>query len=71
MELLKTGVMTDDDVDAIRKLKESANVATKRGSINMDRVETFKTEQKHASTKSKFGYSRKRTNRISPTNPDV
>ncbi|KAL7536870.1 hypothetical protein ACHAXR_007452, partial [Thalassiosira sp. AJA248-18] len=61
MELLKTGVMTTEDVEAIRRLKESANVVTKRGSIDVERLDTLKEEQK----KSKF---RKRTSRVSPTN---
>ena len=65
-ELFKTGVMTTEDVEAIRRLKESANVATNRkATIDAESLEALKAEQK----KGKFGhYSRKRSNRVSPTN---
>ena len=65
MELLKTGVMSQEDVEAIQKLKDSHNVVTKRKSrVDIDTIDRLKDDQK----KNKFGYSRKRTNRVSPTN---
>eukprot|EP00804_Cyclotella_cryptica_P007977 CCRYP_016004-RC/>CCRYP_016004-RC protein AED:0.16 eAED:0.16 QI:481/1/1/1/0.71/0.62/8/121/335 len=64
IELLKSGVMTEDDIEAIRRLKESRNVKTERGGkINFDSL--------HKQNDGKFGYSRKRLNRISPTNSDA
>ena len=60
MELLKTGVMTTEDVEAIRRCRD----VTKRSStIDVEKLDTMKEQQK----KSKFG-SRKRTSRVSPTN---
>lgn len=63
MELLKTGVMTTEDVEAIRRLKESATTVA-RGTINVEKLDTLKN---NVQPKSKFGYSRKRMNRVSPT----
>ena len=63
IELLKTGVMSQEDVEAIRRLKESANVVTERGSFDVNQLDNLKAEQKT----SKFGY-RKRHTRVSPTN---
>ena len=72
VELLKTGVMSVEDVMAIRKLKENANVVTKRDAkIDVERLDDLKNEQ----NKGMFGgfysrNSRKRLTRISPTNID-
>jgi hypothetical protein len=66
VELLKTGVMTAEDVEAIRRLKESNNVVMKRGSkIDAESLETLKEVQKGK----KFGtFQRKgRMDRVSPT----
>ena len=63
-QLLKTGVMTHDDIEAIRRLRASANAVTKGSVIDVDMLDPLKQEHQ----KSKFGYSRKRMNRISPTN---
>lgn len=63
-ELLKTGVMTHDDIEAIKRLKES----TRGSTIDVEKLEAFKREQEQPPRKSKFGfYSRKRTTRVSPT----
>lgn len=66
VELLKTGVMSAEDVEAIRRLKESNNVVMKRGSkIDAESLETLKEVQK----KKQFGtFHRKgRVDRVSPT----
>ena len=66
VELLKTGVMSAEDVEAIRRLKESNNVVMKRGSkIDAESLETLKEVQK----KKQFGtFHRKgRMDRVSPT----
>jgi hypothetical protein len=66
VELLKTGVMSAEDVEAIRRLKESNNVVMKRGSkIDAESLETLKEVQK----KKQFGtFHRKgRADRVSPT----
>jgi hypothetical protein len=66
VELLKTGVMTEDDVEAIRRLKESRSVTEKRGSrISFESLNTLKKEQR--SKDKMFGLTRKRMNRVSPT----
>ena len=66
VELLKTGVMTDDDVEAIRRLKESRSVTEKRGiRISFESLNTLKKEQR--SKDKMFGLTRKRMNRVSPT----
>ena len=62
---MKTGVMTAEDVEAIRRLKESAN-AVMGPMIDVEKLDSMchDTQQK-----SKFGISsRKRTSRVSPTN---
>jgi hypothetical protein len=67
VELLKTGVMSVEDVEAIRRLKESNNVVMKRGSkIDAESLETLKEVQKAKM----FGSFRRkrRTDRVSPTN---
>ncbi|KAL7549974.1 hypothetical protein ACHAWF_013229 [Thalassiosira exigua] len=68
VELLKTGVMTQDDVEAIRRLKESANVTTRRGTqITVDQLDAIKESQKTKKS-SKFGtFAKKRRSRVSPT----
>lgn len=66
VELIKTGVMSAEDVEAIRRLKESNNVVMKRGSkIDAESLETLKEVQK----KKQFGtFHRKgRADRVSPT----
>jgi hypothetical protein len=66
VELLKTGVMSAEDVEAIRRLKESNYVVMKRGSkIDAESLETLKEVQK----KKQFGtFHRKgRADRVSPT----
>lgn len=61
IELLKSGVMSEEDIEAIRRLKESKNVNTERGStISFQSIDTFKSETKRGV------FSRKRLNRISP-----
>ena len=70
VELLKTGVMTEEDVEAIRRLKEDRYMHnTKSGSkINFQRLDDLKREQKQRDRNS-FGIaSRKRMSRVSPTN---
>ena len=68
VELLKSGVMTTDDVEAIRRLKEETLVNTRRGTISLDRLDALHAEQKKSRDKSGFGIaSRKRMTRVSPT----
>ena len=63
-ELLKTGVMTEEDVEAIRQLKETHNVKSKRrGSISVEELDTLKGGQK-----SLFGMSKRNSARVSPVN---
>lgn len=56
IELLKSGVMSEEDIDAIRRLRESKNITTARGGIPFDSIDSQK--------RSVFG--RKRLDRISP-----
>jgi hypothetical protein len=56
IELLKSGVMSEEDIDAIRRLRESKNITTARGGIPFDSMDSQK--------RSVFG--RKRLDRISP-----
>ena len=61
-ELLKTGVMTEEDVEAIRQLKETHNVKSKRrGSISVQELDTLKGGQN-----SFFGMSKRNSARVSP-----
>ena len=63
-ELLKTGVMTEEDVEAIRQLKETHNVKSKRrGSISVEELDTLKGGQN-----SLFGMSKRNSARVSPVN---
>ena len=65
VELVKTGVMTAEDVEAIRRLKESAN-AVMGPTIDVEKLDSMRHDTQQ---KSKFGISsRKRTSRVSPTN---
>lgn len=57
IELLKAGVMSEDDIEAIRRLKESNHVQINRGSISLDSIDSMK----------RGIFTRKRMNRISPT----
>ena len=67
MELLKTGVMSVEDVEAIRRLRQSNNVVMKRGSkIDAESLETLKEMQKE--NKAKGFSTRRRMDRVSPTN---
>ena len=60
VELLKTGVMSEEDIDAIRRLKDSKHVATNRGmSISLDSIDAAKQNKRDI-------FSRKRLARISP-----
>ena len=64
VELLKTNVMTEQDLEMIRRLKNSHNVTTKRrGSISEDDLDLLKANNQRSSL-----FSRKRYNRVSPTN---
>jgi hypothetical protein len=67
VELLKTGVMSVEDVEAIRRLRQSNNVVMKRGSkIDAESLETLKEMQKENNAR---GFSRRRRmDRVSPTN---
>jgi hypothetical protein len=56
IELLKSGVMSEEDIDAIRRLRESKNITTARGGIPFNSMDSQK--------RSVFG--RKRLDRISP-----
>lgn len=64
-ELLKTGVMTEEDVEAIQSLKATHNAKSKRrGGISVEELDTLKGGQN-----SLFGMSRKRNSaRVSPAN---
>jgi hypothetical protein len=67
VELLKTGVMSVEDVEAIRRLRQSNNVVMKRGSkIDAESLETLKEMQKE--NKAKGFSTRRRMDRVSPTN---
>lgn len=69
IELLKTGVMTHEDIEAVRRLKESANLVTKRGStISVDSLDTLKRQQQQDSLLRRSKFGRKKSNRVSPTN---
>lgn len=57
IELLKSGVMSEDDIEAIRRLKESNHVQINRGSISLDSIDSMK----------RGIFTKKRMNRISPT----
>ena len=64
VELLKTGVMSADDVEAIKLLKKSRNVVINRDSkIDAESLDMIKKSQKEK----KFGGFRKRLDRVSPT----
>ena len=64
VELLKTNVMTEQDLEMIRRLKNSHNVTTKRrGSVSEDDLNLLKDNNQRSSL-----FSRKRYNRVSPTN---
>ena len=63
-ELLKTGVMTEEDVEAIRRLKDTHNAKSKRrGSISVDELDTLKGGQN-----SLFGMTKRNSARVSPVN---
>ncbi|KAL3793899.1 hypothetical protein ACHAWO_013408 [Cyclotella atomus] len=61
IELVKAGVMTDDDIEVIRRLKASNNVQHNRGSISLESIDDMKSDLKRGI------FTRKRMNRISPT----
>ena len=61
IELLKSGVMSEEDIVAIRRLRESKNVTDHRGSISLESIDSMKSEQKRGGI-----FTRKRLNRISP-----
>jgi len=63
-ELLKTGVMTEEDVEAIRRLKDTHNAKSKRrGSISVHELDTLKGGQN-----SLFGMTKRNSARVSPVN---
>lgn len=65
VELLKTGVMSLEDVEAIRLLKKSKNAVMERGSkFDAESLETLKRAHKE---KQFGGFPRKRLDRVSPT----
>lgn len=60
IELLKSGVMSEEDIEAIQRLKENKNVNTGRGSILLESIDSGKQIQ------NRNIFARKRRDRISP-----
>ena len=60
IELLKSGVMSEEDIEAIQRLKENKNANTGRGSILLESIDSGKQIQ------NRNIFARKRRDRISP-----
>jgi len=66
LELFKSGVMDEEDILAIQRLRESRNVNTARGStISLESLDMAKELQKRGP------FARKRYNRISPSHSEA